>query len=205
MVRCAKRYTISAKRRGGRCLLEEWDELENGSLTPRDVSYTAAKCAFTGAAPRATSGKPALPGEPAARRVARTVPDACPSPARTTSQRSIPSWPRSGTERRNAPVTPDMVLPGSHRRAWWRCEQGHSWSVSIKSRTCGSGCPVCANRKIVTGENDLATACPELALEWDEEKNAPLTPHDVFPGSGRRVWWRCDKGHTWRTRISFAL
>ncbi|HIS44960.1 MAG TPA: zinc-ribbon domain-containing protein [Candidatus Scatomorpha merdigallinarum] len=186
---------------GRTLLLEEWDELENGSLTPRDVSYGSKvrvhwRCAkghvWETSVTGRTSGQTGCP----------YCTGRLPIPGENDLATLYPELAAQWDREKNAPVTPDMVLPGSHRRAWWRCEQGHSWSVSIKSRTCGSGCPVCANRKIVTGENDLATACPELALEWDEEKNAPLTPHDVFPGSGRRVWWRCDKGHTWRTRIS---
>lgn len=27
-----------------------------------------------------------------------------------------------------------------------------------------------------------------LIDEWDEEKNAPLTPNNVTHGSGRKVW-----------------
>ena len=39
---------------------------------------------------------------------------------------------------------------------------------------------------------------PELAKEWDFEKNKPdLTPDKVTVGSNRSVWWRCDKGHSW--------
>ena len=37
----------------------------------------------------------------------------------------------------------------------------------------------------------------QLKAEWDQEKNAPLRFEDVTPGSDRKVWWRCDKGHSW--------
>ena len=103
---------------------------------------------------------------------------------------------------KNGPLTPKTVTYGSKRRVWWRCEHGHEWQAAVYTRTgAGTGCPVCGGKRPCPGENDLATACPELALEWDEEKNAPLTPHDVFPGSGRRVWWRCAEGHVWRAVI----
>ena len=42
---------------------------------------------------------------------------------------------------------------------------------------------------------------PELLREWDEAKNAPLTPRDVTYGSRRSVWWLCEKGHKWRTMV----
>lgn len=40
-----------------------------------------------------------------------------------------------------------------------------------------------------------------LLDEWDEEKNAPLTPDNVTRGSGRKVWWKCAKGHSWQSAI----
>ena len=39
-----------------------------------------------------------------------------------------------------------------------------------------------------------------LLLQWDTEKNAPLTPQTVSYGSQRKIWWRCEKGHTWQAR-----
>lgn len=43
---------------------------------------------------------------------------------------------------------------------------------------------------------------PELAKEWDFEKNKPdLTPDKVTVGSNRSVWWRCDKGHSWEDPV----
>ena len=36
----------------------------------------------------------------------------------------------------------------------------------------------------------LAITHPELAKEWDYEKNYPLTPKDVTAGSNKKVWWK---------------
>ena len=41
-----------------------------------------------------------------------------------------------------------------------------------------------------------------LAVEWDSEKNAPLTPQNVTPGSHKIVWWRCQNGHSYRAIIA---
>ena len=57
----------------------------------------------------------------------------------------------------NGDLTPEQVVPGSHRILWWVCEKGHEWRAQVKSRVAGCGCPVCANRKIHPTENDLAT------------------------------------------------
>mgnify|MGYP002560870225 CR=1 FL=1 len=40
-----------------------------------------------------------------------------------------------------------------------------------------------------------------LTAEWDIEKNAPLTPQDVAPGSHKIVWWRCQNGHSYRSAV----
>ena len=102
---------------------------------------------------------------------------------------------------RNGNLTPQMVTSGSQRQVWWRCSLDHSWKASIKNRRNGTGCPVCANLQVLSGFNDLASQNPELAAQWDYEKNDGLTPQMVTPGVNRKVWWRCDLGHSWMTAI----
>lgn len=41
-----------------------------------------------------------------------------------------------------------------------------------------------------------------LLLEWDAEKNAPLTTESIARTSTEKVWWKCEKGHSWQTQIS---
>lgn len=103
---------------------------------------------------------------------------------------------------KNLPLTPDACAPGSHRKVWWRCTRGHSWQAAVKSRVSGTNCPVCANRVVVAGENDLATLRPELARQWDWSANAPLGPDAVTAGTNRKVWWHCERGHTWQAAVS---
>lgn len=44
---------------------------------------------------------------------------------------------------------------------------------------------------------------PDLAKEWDYEKNGSLTPKMFLSQSGQKVWWKCSKcGHVWRTTIN---
>jgi hypothetical protein len=42
---------------------------------------------------------------------------------------------------------------------------------------------------------------PELARQWHPTKNGSLGPKDVTPGSRRKVWWLCEKGHWWIARV----
>jgi hypothetical protein len=97
-------------------------------------------------------------------------------------------------------ILPTQITSGSNKIVWWRCEKNHSWQAQIRSRNAGKGCPYCAGRYVLAGFNDLQTLMPELAEEWDYEKNA-LTPSQVTLSSGLAVWWKCGKGHSWKTQI----
>ena len=103
---------------------------------------------------------------------------------------------------RNNGLTPADVTPNSNTKAWWMCSKGHEWQATIKNRNKGSGCPYCAGQKALKGYNDLQTVNPTLAKEWNFEKNNGLTPIDVTPNSGQKVWWKCQEGHEWQTKVS---
>lgn len=51
----------------------------------------------------------------------------------------------------------------------------------------GDGCPYCANRKVLPGFNDLATAAPLVAKQWHETLNGALTPEMVTAESQKGV------------------
>lgn len=103
---------------------------------------------------------------------------------------------------KNGDLKPNMVAPRSSKKAWWKCEKGHEWEASISSRTDGRGCPICANKKILPGYNDLATKNPKLAREWHPTKNADLKPNMIAPGSNKKVWWMCEEGHEWQAKVN---
>ena len=104
---------------------------------------------------------------------------------------------------KNLPLTPEEVFPWSNKKVWWRCEMGHEWQTTPEKRyRRGDGCPCCSGHR-ASPENCLATLCPELAREWDMERNTPLTPEGVTPKSGKRVWWRCGIcGHSWQSTVA---
>jgi len=91
---------------------------------------------------------------------------------------------------------PTTVSQGSDKRAGWICGLGHRWIAAVSSRSGGSGCPVCSNRVVSVGFNDLATVNPALAAQadgWD--------PTTVVAHSGKRVGWKCEVGHRWIATI----
>ncbi len=89
---------------------------------------------------------------------------------------------------------PSQFTFGSGKKLYWRCHLGHKWEATIANRTSRkSGCPFCSNHKVLIGFNDLETTYPEIAKEadgWD--------PRTVTFGSGKKVSWRCEKGHKWQ-------
>ena len=103
---------------------------------------------------------------------------------------------------KNGDLTPDTVVAGSNKKAWWKCPEGpdHEWEASLDHRTKskGTGCPCCSGYK-VSVTNSLATLYPELAAEWHQTKNGDLTPDTVVAGSHEKFWWKCPKGqdHEW--------
>lgn len=104
---------------------------------------------------------------------------------------------------RNLPLTPDMINEKSRKNVWWKCGKcGYEWKAIVHSRVKGAECPVCADRAVLSGYNDLAATDPHLLGEWDYEKNTDVTPERVSRNSMRKVWWKCPLGHSWKGKIS---
>lgn len=100
---------------------------------------------------------------------------------------------------KNGELTPHDVSCWSHRKVWWICQDGHEWVARIDLRHNGSDCPICAH--VARGDNDLQTLNPELASEWNYERNNKLSPRDVSVHSKRKVWWICKHGHEWQATV----
>lgn len=98
---------------------------------------------------------------------------------------------------------PSQEWTRSRENVWWKCGGcGYEWRAVIHSRVNGQGCPVCAGRLLQTGKNDLSTLYPELAAEWDQEKNGVLMPEMIRAAASCVVYWKCKNGHSWKGKIS---
>ena len=89
-------------------------------------------------------------------------------------------------------LKPTEVSLGSGKKVWWICNLGHSYQACINHRTTveQTGCPYCANKKVLPGYNDLATTHPSLLKEWDYEKNS-IQPTEIHAGAHLKIWWKC--------------
>ena len=114
----------------------------------------------------------------------------------TTNPNLLKEW---DYEKNN--IDPKSVLPGSSKKVWWKCKNGHSYFSEIRSRAIyGYGCKYCAGHKTVKGENDFATSNPSLLKEWDYEKNKK-SPSNFSAHSHEKVWWICPNGHSYLASI----
>lgn len=104
---------------------------------------------------------------------------------------------------KNGSIRPEDVTPFSDKKVWWKCKaHGHEWEAAIKSRTKGSGCPICSGNQVLAGFNDLATIAPKLAAEWHPTRNIPLTALEVTPQSSLKIWWQCHEcGYAWKAAV----
>ena len=103
---------------------------------------------------------------------------------------------------KNGSLTPADLTPGSNKKVWWLCTKGHEWRAKVNDRNYRqTGCPYCSGRK-ACDDNSLQTINPTLAREWHPKRNVSLTPNDVTPGSSKKVWWICSKGHEWSAAVS---
>lgn len=119
----------------------------------------------------------------------------------TTHPDLIEEWHTS----KNA-TSPDEVVSGSDKIIWWHCKNNpeHEWQAQIKKRALrNQGCPACSGR-IADKHNNLLVDFPEIATQWNYEKNNPLKPEQFRSRSNKKVWWTCEKdtNHIYQSTIT---
>ena len=180
----------------------EWDYDRNDDLSPNKVSYRGdkkiwwlcQKCGFSWNA----------------RNADRSAGIGCPSCAgkavdegRTDLATINPTLADEWDYEKNGALTPRMVVGGSNKKVWWICKTcSYSWKADVYSRNIvGHGCPKCSreNRQIpFDPKKAISNTHPEIALEWDYEKNEGVLPENISYGSRTKYYWICQKcGNSW--------
>lgn len=99
-------------------------------------------------------------------------------------------------------LLPTEITTGSNKKPGGNANTGTLGKPQLTIEPGGSNrCPYCTGRKVWPGFNDLATTHPKLAAQWDFEKNSVL-PSEVSAGSNKKVWWKCEHGHSWEAIIA---
>lgn len=109
---------------------------------------------------------------------------------------------------KNRGFGPHQFSMGSNIEVWFRCPEGpdHVFQKAISSmvlakRKGQKGCPACKGDMVTEG-NSLARLFPQIAAEYNHQKNT-VDINNVSYGSSRRVWWICSScKHEWQTAIS---
>ncbi len=58
------------------------------------------------------------------------------------------------------------------------------------------------NTVMIDKNKSLGFLYPDIAKEWNYEKNKNLKPNMFMPSSNFKVWWICSKGHEYEARIN---
>ena len=188
-------------------LVAEWDYEKNSDLNIMDYSYGSDKIVWWQCSRCSHSWEKKI--------MHRSQGSGCPqckhgqkSSKRYDSKRpkpllDDPALLSEWNYEKNGDMDPKTMPRNSHKYAWWICrfDSRHQWRVQIIARAKdGRNCPVCNNRKIVVGINDIPTTHPELLKDWDYEKNI-LSPEHFSFGSRTSMWWKCLEGHSWKAPI----
>ena len=186
-------------------LAEEWHPIKNGKMMPEDVTFGSAKKVWWKC--KANHEWEDMPNR---RSIGRNAVRTCPycSGYRASKENCLeelmPELAKEWHPIKNKKILPSNVTCYSSKKVWWKCKKGHEWSATVANRAFnGSGCPYCsATNKRVCLDTCLANINPELSKEWHPTKNGKLTPYDVTGRNGKKVWWKCKKGHEWKGIIS---
>ena len=97
---------------------------------------------------------------------------------------------------RNGELKPDMVVCKSEKSVWWLCydispldgkQIKLEWKSKIKDRVMAKSNPYKTGKMVLKGYNDIQTLRPDLAKEWNYQKNGKLKPDMVTCGSNKKV------------------
>ena len=101
---------------------------------------------------------------------------------------------------KNEGLKPENFTVGSNKKVFWKMNYHDDelnkdfvlkWQDSILHRTRGHrNCPFLSGRKALVGFNDLKTRRPDIAKEWDYEKNGTDTPETVAYNSYKKYHWK---------------
>lgn len=145
-------------------LATEWHSTKNGNLTPDMFTFKSHKIVWW----QCGNGH-----EWQASIISRSKGNGCPYCANKKVLRGFNDLatvnPELTTEwhpTKNGVLKATDVLPFSNEKVWWLGNCGHEWQASVAQRSNGTGCPVCARRRV--GEkHKKQVICVESDVVYD--------------------------------------
>lgn len=100
---------------------------------------------------------------------------------------------------KNKDVDPTHILPGSQKKCWFTCKNGHSNLRKVKDFVNYPVCPDCAMI-----DQSLPSIYPEILNIWDKRKNS-IDPFTVYKTYRTETFFKCPKcGFEWsRTATNY--
>lgn len=102
----------------------------------------------------------------------------------------------------NENITPNDITEKSTYKAWWLGNDGGAWQAIFSARCRKNGGTKRSKSLVIKCVNDLQTLRPDLAKEWNYEKNGEVEITSVMPGSKNKIWWICYKAHEWQATVT---
>ena len=179
-------------------IAKQWHPSKNGNLTPESIVAGSHKaCWFI------CSKKHEWKAELVWRTAQGNGCPYCSNKYRTKEnclQTKFPEIAKRWHSTKNGKIKPNDVVAKSNKRYWFKCIVGHEFKVPLNQMKSGEQCPFCSNKK-ASPENSVKSLFPKVAKEWHPTKNGKITPNDVVFGSSKIFWFKCKKGHEWRTSV----
>lgn len=194
-------------------LIKEWDCDKNIDLTPYEVVagsnkkawWKCSKCGYEWNAVIAARSKGAGCKKCFGTEIGKKI-----SVRKLKENGSLyenyPELMREWDYEKNTEINPKNITSHFHKKVWWKCSKCYyEWHAYISNRVREHGCPVCAKIRVqqlkrqteLEKRGSLLKNSPELAKEWDYERNGTLLPEQIFSNSSSKVWWICPKGHSY--------
>jgi len=94
------------------------------------------------------------------------------------------------------------IYSGAFSKLMFHCNKcSENFDMNWASISVGKSCPYCSGKRIGKN-NNLKYVFPELAKEWDYNKNDDI-PDNISPWSNKKAWWKCKIcGHSWLAVIN---
>ena len=199
-------------------LLSEWD-WEKNVISPYETSYGSAKkcfwkcssCGFCWSTPAYVRGSQGC-GCPQCAKIKRGKNKKISSAIKNNFLEKYPEIAKEWHPTRNVDYDIKNVSSCSNINVWWLCSKcGNEWKTKVGHRTIGgTNCPKCSKEqsaqakvKFHANAMNFAKNFPEIAEEWNYEKNGELTPSSISVHSNKKVWWKCSFcGNEWKTTVS---